>query len=203
MKSITLRIIAGLSLLSVATAVISQTDWVTTKSKEGSVTMKAPPSWIVVDASDPEYKKSLEEVRKNNPKLAQAMGQQQDLNQILRMLDADDLGEDGYIDNMTIIKREAPGLTPAMFGEVGKEIMKQMPFKKKGEYKVVDSPNGKALNYWGAMDIKTDSNTVGVDLMGYMLVKGDNLYVVTFGTVEGNMKTRKTDYDKMFQSIKL
>lgn len=198
-----MRIIAGLTLLSVAGAVISQTDWISTKTKDGSVTLKAPPSYIVTDDSDPEYKARVEEVRKNNPKLAQSMDQKQDLNQILRMLDSEDMGEDGYIDNFTIVKREAPGLTPAMFGEVGKEILKAMPFKKKGEYKVIDSPNGKALNYWGSMDVKTDTTTVGVDIMGYMMVKGDNLYVVTFGTNEGNMKKKRPDFDKIFQSIKL
>lgn len=208
MKSLTLRIMAGVLLVSTAAAVISkQTDWVKTKSKEGSVTVQAPSTWYVADENDPEFKTRMEEVRKNNPELAAIMKGPAQEGQILRMLDGEDDGLDGYIDNFTIVKNVAGGLTDKMFKEVGTEILKQMPFRKeggkKGEYKIIDTPNGKALTYWGVMDVTLpDKSSVGVDLLGYMLVKNDNLYVFTFGTKEGSLKERRKDYEKILTTAK-
>jgi hypothetical protein len=207
MKSLTFRIMAGVLLVGAAGAVISmQADWIKTKSKEGSVTLQTPPTWYVADDSDPEYIKRVEEVRKNNPKLGAMMsgGGSTDKNQILRMMDGADDGTDGYLDNFNLVKRPAGGLTEKYFKEVGDEILKQMPFRKKGEYKIIDTPLGKALSYWGTMDIAlADKSKLGVDLLGYMLVKNDNLYVFSFGASEGNMKNRKETYEKILKSAKL
>lgn len=201
MKSLTSRILVSALLISTAGAVLAVQNWIKTKSKEGSVTVSTPPNWFVADDSDPAYKARVADLKKNNPKLAASMSGSGDQNQILRMMDGGDKGADGYIDNFNIVKKPAGGLTDAYFPQVGAEILKMMPFKTKGEYKVLQLSNGKALSYWGTMDIKTaDGGKVGVDLLGFMFVKNDNLFVYSFGTHEGNMKTKKAEYEKIVKS---
>src|SRR5690349_18495290 len=134
MKSTTSRILACLMLVGSAGAVLAVQNWIKAKSKDGSVTISVPPAWFVADDSDPAYKARVEDLRKNNPKLGAMMSNNGDKDQILRMMDGKDDGADGYIDNFNIVKKSAGGLTDKYFEQVGAEVLKMMPFKKKGEY---------------------------------------------------------------------
>lgn len=181
----------------------AQTDWVKVTARDGSLTIQAPPSWMVADTKDPAYIKRRDEILAKNPNLKSTLEPNGDDSQILMLMDMNDTGEDGYMDNVNIVKKPNPGITEKDYKAVGDEIMKQLPLKGKGKYEVVTMPNGKMLTYTGALKIATaDKGEVVMDALGYIFVAGNSFYVVTFGTNEGNMKIMKPTYEKMVKSIK-
>lgn len=181
----------------------AQTDWVKVTARDGSLTIQAPPSWMVADTKDPDYIKRRDEILAKNPNLKSTLEPNGDDSQILMLMDMNDTGEDGYMDNVNIVKKPNPGITEKDYKAVGDEIMKQLPLKGKGKYEVVTMPNGKMLTYTGALKIATaDKGEVVMDALGYIFVAGNSFYVVTFGTNEGNMKNMKPTYEKMVKSIK-
>lgn len=201
-KSKMILVLAATIVAGVVTA--RQADWVKATTKDGSLTLMAPAGWMVADTKDPAYIKRRDEVLAKNPNLGSQVKPGEDDSQVLMMMDMNDTGEDGYINNVNIVKKANPGITDKDYKAVGDAIMQQLPLKGKGKYEVITLPLGKALTYSGALKIATpDRGEVVMDALGYLFVKGDSFYVVTFGTNEGNMKTMRETYEKIAKSMKL
>lgn len=202
MKSKLIFILAATVAAGIVTA--RQTDWVKATTKDGSLTLMAPPSWMVSDTKDPAYVKRRDEILAKNPNLKSTLEPGGDDSQVLMMMDMNDTGEDGYIDNVNVVKKANPGITEKDYKAVGDAVLQQLPLKGKGKYEIITLPVGKALTYTGALKIATaDRGEVIMDALGYLFVKGDSFYVITFGTHEGNMKKMKETYEKIAKSIKL
>ena len=201
-KSKVILVLAAAIAATVVTA--RQTDWVKTTTKDGSLTLQAPAGWMVADTKDPEYIKRRDDILSKNPKLSGQTKPGEDDSQILMMMDMNDSPDDGYLNNVNVVKKPNPGLSAKDYKAVGDAIMQQLPLKGKGKYEVIDLPLGKALTYSGALKIATaDRGEVVMDALGYLFIKGDVFYVVTFGTHEGNMKNVRATYEKIAKSIKL
>ncbi len=200
-KSKTILVLAATIAAGVVTA--RQADWVKATTKDGSLSLMAPAGWMVADTKDPAYIKRYEEILAKNPALSQVKPGEDDA-QVLMMMDMNDAGEDGYIDTINVVKKANPGITDKDYKAVGDAIMQQLPLKGKGKHEVVTLPVGKALTYTGALKIVTpDRGEVIMDALGYLFIKGDSFYVITFGTHEGNMKKMRETFEKIAKSIKL
>jgi hypothetical protein len=192
-------LIAGMAILASA---IGQSDWVPITTKDGFLTLKFPAGWAAVDSDSAQYRKTLEDLRKNNPGLAKALegADQKDL--ALQVYDLNDDPTDGS-DNMNVKVAKNPGITDKDLGEVGKVMIKDIPFKGKKEYKVIDMPFGKTLTYWGDMDAKLeDGRTLNIQILGYLYLKADKFVVCTFTTSNGKLPKLKEVFEKVMKSAK-
>lgn len=203
MKSLLLESVIGVAAISSIVGFTQTSDWTAITSRDGSFTMSAPSGWMVADEKDPAYIKRFEEITKANPNIKSTFKKSENNDQILLLFNMNDTGEDGYVDNLNVIKKPHGGLTASMFPEVGKAITEQAKGSKV-VWKVIESPNGKTLEYTMSMKLAVpDSGEISMDVLGYMLLKGDNMFIVTFGTKQGELKDKKATYEKMMKSIKL
>lgn len=188
--------------LAIFAAAIGQSDWTPITTKDGFLTLSFPPGWVAIDQDSAQFKKTIEELRKNNPKMAKMLEGADTNNMALNAYDLHDDPLDGS-DNMNVKIEKNPGITDKQLGEVGKALMQQIPFTGKKEYKVVDMPVGKTLTYSGEMDTKLETGqTIKLQILGYLYLKSDKLVVVTFTTSNNKMAKLKPVYEKVFRSAK-
>lgn len=201
-----LRNLASMLLLAATVvAVVAQDNLMPVTTKDGAVTFQMPSTWILGDVNDPTYKANYEKIKQNNPALAASMDNQaNDENMQLYMLDGADSQDDGFWDNLNVKAQVIPGMSPKLYKDVADVMLKQMPFKGKGEYKIVDMPHGKTLTYWGTIKVVTpDKREIGMDMKGYIFSKGDKMYVLTFATGENQLKQKGEGWDKIVKSAKV
>ncbi len=188
--------------LAIFAASIAQSDWTPITTKDGFLTLSFPPGWIAADQTSEQYKKTIEDLRKNNPKMAKMLEGADDNEVALNAFDLNDDPSDGS-DNMNVKVQKNPGLTDKQLGEVGKVLMKEIPFTGKKEYKVVDMPVGKTLRYTGEMDAKLEGDqTIKMQILGYLYLKADKFVVITFTTTQSGFAKKKDIYEKIFKSAK-
>lgn len=192
-------IVAGIAIFAAA---IGQSDWTKITTKDGFLTLSFPPGWVAIDQDSDTFKKTIEDLKKNNPKMADMLSKADNKDMALNAFDTSDDPSDGS-DNMNVKIQKNPGLAEGQLGEVGKVLMEQIPFTGKKEYKVVDMPVGKTLRYSGDMDAKLEGGQVlKMQLLGYVYLKSDKLVVVTFTTSAGKMTKLREVYEKVFKSAK-
>ncbi len=188
--------------LAIFAAAIGQSDWTPITTKDGFLTLRFPPGWAAVDQDSDQFKKTVEDLRKNNPKMAKMLENAETNNMALNAYDLTDDPSDGS-DNMNVKIDKNPGITDKQLGEVGKALMTQIPFTGKKEYKVVDMPVGKTLTYSGEMDTKLETGqTIKLHILGYLYLKSDKIVIVTFTTSNDKMGKLKPVYEKIFRSAK-
>ncbi|HZH98673.1 MAG TPA: hypothetical protein VEX38_06850 [Fimbriimonadaceae bacterium] len=198
---VSLTVAASLALTAVAFAV--QKDWTKYTSKEGSLSINAPEAWILGDAKDPAFKEQLEKIKQNNPKLATFMNPATDEKVIAMLFDTSDEIEDGHMDNVQIMKQPHGGLTTKMYGDVAKQMAKMLQIEGKMQHKVIDTAGGKTLTYWYTQPINLPTGQkLDMGVLGAMFLKGENLYIITFGT-GGKLAEKRPVWDEMLKSIKL
>lgn len=192
-------IVAGIAIFAAA---IAQSDWTKITTKDGFLTLSFPPGWISADQDSETFKKTIEDLKKNNPKMAQMLETADNKDMALNAYDMNDDPMDGS-DNMNVKIQKNPGITDKQLGDVGKVLMDQIPFTGKKEYKVVDMPVGKTLRYSGDMDMKLEGGQVlKMQLLGFIYLKSDKFVVVTFTTSAGKMTKQREVYEKIFKSAK-
>lgn len=192
-------IVAGIAIFAAA---IGQSDWTPITTKDGFLTLSFPPGWVAVDQDSATFKKTIEDLKKNNPKMAQMLEGANNKDMALNAYDMNDDPMDGS-DNMNVKIQKNPGLTDKQLGEVGKVLMEQIPFTGKKEYKVVDMPVGKTLRYSGDMDAKLEGGQVlKMQILGYVYLKADKFVVITFTSSAGKMTKQREVYEKIFKSAK-
>jgi hypothetical protein len=119
------------------------------------------------------------------------------------MYDKNDSPDDGLMNSLNIIKKNVPGISPKVYGEIQKQMSSALSFKGKPEFKTIDLPVGKTLRYYGTMALKqSDTEEVVMEVAGYMFCKGDSFYVLTLSAGEGQLKGKKETYEKIAKSIK-
>lgn len=193
-------LIAG-SLLAHA---VQEKDWVKVKTKDSAITFMVPPGFMTNDPNDPALKAAYDKIKQDNPKLAKMMSNEvKNDEQTLLMYDLNDSPDDGALDNFNVITKKNPGITDKHLGDVGKQIVASLPSVGKAEYKVIDLPFGKAVSYWGTIDMKfPDGSQKKIDLLGYMFLKGDKLHVVSFATGEAQLKEKRKTFEGIVKSAK-
>lgn len=192
-------IVAGIAIFAAA---IAQSDWTKITTKDGFLTLSFPAGWVAIDQDSETFKKTIEDLKKNNPKMAQMLASADNKDMALNAYDMNDDPSDGS-DNMNVKIQKNPGLTDKQLGDVGKVLMDQIPFTGKKEYKVVDMPVGKTLRYTGDMDMKLEGGQVlNMQLLGFIYLKSDKFVVVTFTTSAGKMTKQREVYEKIFKSAK-
>lgn len=192
-------IVAGIAIFAAA---IAQSDWTPITTKDGFLTLRFPAGWISADQDSETFKKTIEDLKKNNPKMAKMLETADNKSMALNAYDMNDDPSDGS-DNMNVKVEKNPGLTEKQLGEVGKVLMQQIPFKSKKDYKVVDMPVGKTLSYWGDMEAKLEGGQVlNMQILGYIYLKSDKMVVVTFTTSGTKMEKLRPIFEKIFKSAK-
>lgn len=188
--------------LAIFAGAIGQSDWIPITTKDGFLTLRFPAGWVAVDQDSETFKKTVEDLRKNNPKMAKLLEGADTKTTALNVFDLNDDPSDGS-DNMNVKVDKNPGITEKHLGEVGKSLMQQIPFTGKKEYKVVDMPVGKTLTYSGDIDAKLEGGqTLKMQLLGYLYLKADKLVIMTFTTSNDKMTKVKPIYEKIFRSVK-
>lgn len=192
-------IVAGIAIFAAA---IGQSNWTKITTKDGFLTLSFPQGWIAIDDDSEAFKKTVEDLKKNNPKMAALLENADNKAMALNAYDTNDDPSDGS-DNMNVKIEKNPGLEAKHLGEVGKSLMSQIPFTGKQEYKVVDMPVGKTLRYSGDMDAKLESGQVlKMQLLGYLYLKADKMVIITFTTSNGKLPKNRETYEKIFKSAK-
>ncbi len=194
--------IGFLALIGGATLGLSQSDWKTTPSREGSITVSLPPTWVVSDPGNAETARRLEEFKTSNPRLGQLMDPKANERQILLALDPS--ASAGRIDSLNILKNPSAGLSPDMYGLVADALKSSLGTNMVGEFHSaqIDLPVGKSFKYWMTMRAKVGASETTLDLYNVMFVKGDLLYVVTFATEAGQLAKRRDQWDKIIASLR-
>jgi hypothetical protein len=192
-----LLLLAAVGLAAVA---LAQSDWKSVTSREGTLTALLPPNWVLNSVGDAEMAKRLEEFKASNPRLAQLMDPKTNERQILLAFDPAN-----RVDSLNVIKNPGAGLTPDMYDMVADALKSSLAQSLVGEFRSakIDLPVGRAFKYWMTMKAKTNGVESILDLYNVMFVHSDQLYVVTFGTEAGQMKSRQAVWDKIIASIKV
>ena len=199
---IKLKLSLVIASLAIFVGAIGQSDWTPITSKDGFLTLRFPSGWVAVDQDSEAFKKTIEDLRKNNPNMAKMLETADAKSTALTVFDLNDDPTDGG-DNVVVKIDKNPGITDKQLGEVGKSLMKQLPFTGKKEYKVVDMPVGKTLTYSGDLDTKLEGGqSIKMQLLGYIYLKADKLVIVTFTTSNNKMEKVKATYEKIFRSAK-
>lgn len=197
---------AILAVMAVA-AVAAQVDtknWSRFSTKDGSLSIMLPQGWGMADANDPKLKDTLDKLAKENPHLANMMKQRANQDDIkLMAYDFSDANLEDGMDNMNVIIMKNPGLTEKDYPAVGKEVLDSIPFKGKGETKVVNLSFGKAVTYWGTMEVSVEKTTLQMDLLGAVFVKGDKMFVVTLTVGKDGLKNQRAKLDQIMQTIRI
>ncbi|MBS1714165.1 MAG: hypothetical protein JST30_07485 [Armatimonadetes bacterium] len=194
----------ALGLFALATTAFTQDkDWTTLTSKDGSFSASFPPAWVLGDSDDPDYRRSVEKFKQDNPKIAAKMSANTNDKQILLAYDTGNVTPEGWIDVVNVMKQPHGGLTTKMYEDVYREVAKNMQTKGKLDHKVVDGPSGKALTYWGTIVAKVgEAENAELDLYGVLFLKGDHVYIVTFMAKGGELKSKRPVWDKVVKTIK-
>lgn len=204
MKNTISKLLLLLLLVASAFAIAQEKDWIKATTKDGAITFQVPPGYFMNDPNDPVAKARTEQIIKDNAKLAKMVTSPASDDQTLQMYDLNDSPDDGVLDGFNVLTVKNPGLENKHLGEVGKQTVAGLPMVGKGEYKVVDFPAGKAVSYWGTIEIKLpEGETKRMDLLGYVLLKGDKMHVVSFATAAGTLKEKKPLFEKIMKSAKL
>lgn len=191
--------VAALTLLATA---VGQSDWTAITSKDGFLTLSFPAGWAAIDQDAATFEKTMEELRKNNPKMAKMLESGNTKDMALQVYDLNDDPSDGA-DNMNVKIAKNPGVTEKDLGAVGKAILDQLPLKGKKESKIVNMPQGKTLTYWGDMDAKLESGQVlEVQIMGYLYLKADKMVILTFSTSNKKLPKLRETFDKIVKTAK-
>lgn len=185
-----------------AVAMAGQDDWQILTTKEGSLTLSAPPTWIISDLNDPKAREAYERFKKDNPKMAAQMAQEPNTDKyIIALLDTGTGGE--IMDAFNLIRQKHGGLTDKQFGLVVDQIAKSVPVKGKVERKSVTLPVGKAMMYWYTMAPKMpDGSVKELDSMGVLFLSREDVYIGTFVGPAGAVKARMPVWEKMVKSFK-
>jgi hypothetical protein len=205
MKSIRLKAILLASAALMGTfATALQDNWQKFTTKDGKLSIKLPQTWGILDANDPNFQAALRKINELNPKLAKSMDPSKPTNYALQCYDYGDDISDGAMDNMNVVIAKNPGITEKEYGLVGNEILKGIEWDGKGNQKVVSMPQGKMLHYWGTMKFKVDETTTSkADVMGYLMIKGENLYILTFSMGGGQMGKKRENVEKMMKTVEV
>jgi hypothetical protein len=191
--------VAVFALLSTA---IGQSGWTSITTKDGFVTFQFPSGWTMIDLDSEVFKKTVEELKKNNPKMAQMLEGAHNKDLALQVFDLNDDPSDGP-DNMIAKIMKNPGITDKDLGAVGKAVVDQLPYKGKKESKIVNMPHGKTLVFSGEMDMKLETGQVlNVQQVGYLYLKADKLVILTFSTSNGKMSKLRETFEKIVKSAK-
>lgn len=156
-------------------------NWATAKSNDGKVTLGLPKEWLVSNPEDPNFKKAMADLGKDNPNLPSMV------NQKYYFMALSTKPKDNFSDNVNIIKSQAKMDIP-MTEDSAKQLAAQMKTMMPGaaapEVKLVQLPVGSAFRYQTNMKFNTGKNsTFETYLVGYLLFKDHQQYVVTFSTI--------------------
>jgi hypothetical protein len=198
---IKLRPLLLAATLALLTGAIGQSDWTPITTKDGFLTLRFPAGWASLNQDPATLKRTVEDLKKNNPGLVNIFQNADDKDVMLQAYDLNDDPADGA-DNMNVKVSQNPGITDKDLGAVATEIMKQIPFKGKKEHKIVNMPAGKTLTYWGDMDAKVADKTIAMQIVGYMYLKADKIVICTFTTSNGKMAKLKDTFDKIMKTAK-
>lgn len=191
--------VAGLTLLATA---VGQSDWTSISSKDNFLTMQFPPGWTAINQDQATFEQTIEQLQKNNPKMANLLTKSANKDLALQVFDLNDDPTDGG-DNMSVQITKNPGITDKDLGAMGKPLLEQMKLQGKKEAKVVNLPFGKALNYFGDLPLKMDGGlTLNMQIFGYLYLKGDKMIVVTFATTNGKLEKLRPTFEKIVKSTK-
>ncbi|MEZ5162506.1 MAG: hypothetical protein R2688_01900 [Fimbriimonadaceae bacterium] len=176
----------------------------TLTGKSGTFSIEVAKDWINIDTNDPIFKESFEMMKQENPKLAQIMNQSQKGEYEIYAMDSADDPSDGYVSTLNLIIRESGGLTPAMLPAVKDQVLQSIPFKAgTAKAEISKTQFGETLTFFGIMEVQTMFGKIDIMAHGYLFVKEDQLYVLTFGSKSDEYKKNKPIFEKIFKSAKI
>ena len=176
----------------------------TLTGKSGTFSIEVAKDWINIDTNDPIFKESFEMMKQENPKLAQIMNQSQKGEYEIYAMDSADDPSDGYVSTLNLIIRESGGLTPAMLPAVKDQVLQSIPFKSgTAKAEISKTQFGETLTFFGIMEVQTMFGKIDIMAHGYLFVKEDQLYVLTFGSKSDEYKKNKPIFEKIFKSAKI
>lgn len=197
-------LLKGFALLIVSAALIAaqpfQDGWSKYTTQEGTLSLSLPPQYLLTNSDDPTAQAEYEKIRQNNPKMAKMMDEKPQ-NAILSAVNMDEVMT-GKVGVVQVMKSPNGGLTHAMYGAVAKEIAKGLTMKGKLEHKIVDLPVGKTLTYWGTMILNTEAGKQEMDILAYLFLKGEDLYILQFVSEAGGLKANRETWEKIAKSAK-
>ncbi len=194
----TLALASLLILAQGQAAKIDTKDWKTFTGKTKAFSIRAPKDWTSSDPNDPDHQKAVEYIKKNNPDLAKMMenGNKDDDLAIVEVPAA------GMPSINNVNEKLLPGIaiTESLYDQVFEGLVAQAKLKQAG-HKTVQLPAGKALSYWGVLTISLGENqSMDLKMLGYMLTKDNNTYIVTMTTSPDDTK-QKAIYEEMARTI--
>jgi hypothetical protein len=200
-KSIFVLALAGSAFAFAAQKTVVKTkDWKTFATKDGKFSIKAPKGWGTSNPDDPNSKEADEKFKKNNPQIA-AMAEKAPNYDLFLM----DIGDPSIINsnNVSVVSAKDSGLTTAMYPQVAQGIIREAKLEKSG-WKELELPSGKSVTYWGQLPVVIDEKTnANVSVIGYVVAKGNTVYICTMATSAAEMKVQKPIYEAMAKTIVL
>ncbi len=197
----------AVSLLAVAAIAFQgdTKDWTRFNTRDNSLSLKLPKGWDQADMNSgntAKFQKTMDSLSKENPKLATMMKANQS-NESIKFIayDYSDKDLSDGMDNISVTVNPNSDITESMYPEVTKQIMSRIPFKGKGESKIVELPVGKAIACWGAMEVQMDGSTLPMDLYGVFFVKNGKMFMVTVTVGKDGLKKNRGKIEQIMQTL--
>ena len=180
---------------SVAESLRNNPDYHELSSSDGTFTLVAPKDWFNADMKDARFAEAMKKL--GNPD-AQKSIEQITSNPVIRLVAMDVKGIEAkklFVDNLNVVVMPAPAGSAssdmsAAAVATAKQLFGTSPYKTD----VFDTPNGRVGMYSGATSMGSPQTH---DLIGGLLVHGDNTYTVTLSCEAG----KGAGFDKVFRDV--
>lgn len=154
--------------------------WTEAESKDGKMKMALPPSWVVSDSDNPEVKKQIADLVKENPAFAQANTSN------YYFMAMSSKPKDNFSDNVNVVKKPLPQTIPfddATAAALKQELTKAMPVEGELEMELTKVPQGNAYRYNATLKLSQGGGKeLKTYVIGYMLFQSTDMYILTFTT---------------------
>ncbi len=175
--------------------------WTEAQSKDGKASMAIPPSWIVSDSDNPEVKKQIAALVKENPAFAQANTSN------YYFMAMTTKPKDDFSDNVNIVKKPMPQTIPfdeSTAAALKTELAKAMPVEGEVEIELTTVPQGSAYRYTATLKVaQGGGKELKTYVIGYMLFQSTDMYIVTFSTTPKSKDDFAETVEQMMGTFKI
>ncbi len=181
--------------------------WTRYEQADEGFAISLPPGWQQMDLDPQTVRESMQNVLKDNPQMAEALGEQAQSMAASGVkfwgFDMSDLSSDSpSVTNVNVLVTDVPeNVTLDQYEQVNAEQLEQMATDVKHER--VNLPAGEAIKFTSTLGTSTQSGSIQQSLTQYALLESGKSYIITFTTEASKLAGNAQTFQKIAESFEL